>query len=134
MPGNNGIGGDMKNIKTSELQDQQLVDKVAEAQGWSICRRMSERYAPMEEWWWCNGQKKIMPRNEYNPLTNAAQAMGILDKMQEVSFYKNTVRYYPGKFGEEITMHEGTRRENLLRCFVASKLGDTVTVEEAWYE
>jgi len=84
----------------------------------------------MEEWWWCNGQKKLMLRNEYNPLTNDAQAMEILDKMQEVSFYKNTVRYYHGKFGEEITMHEGTRRENLLRCFVASKLGDTVTVEE----
>jgi len=27
MPGNNGIGGDMKQINTSELQGQQLVEK-----------------------------------------------------------------------------------------------------------
>jgi len=120
----------MKQINTSELQGQQLVDKVAEAQGWSICRRMSERYAPMEEWWWCNGQKKLMLRNEYNPLTNDAQAMDILDKMKYVDFYGDIVRYYPNENSMyNIHMRNGTRRENLLRCFVESKLGDTVTVE-----
>jgi len=114
----------MKNIKTSELQGQQLVDKVAEAQGWELC----ESYYSAASLFWMK-QDGTTEDIDYNPLTNDAQAMEILDKMQEVSFYKNTVRYYHGKFGKEITMHEGTRRENLLRCFVASKLGDTVTVE-----
>jgi len=129
MPGNNGKGGDMKQIKTSELQGQQLVDKVAEAQGWELY----ESYYSAASLFWMK-QDGTTEDIDYNPLANTqagkAQAMEILDKMEDIYFHEAAVVYYPSNLPRRaIIMSNGSRRENLLRCFVASKLGDTVTVE-----
>jgi len=124
----------MKNIKTSELQGQQLVDKVAEAQGWKLLEVNDILPDDFDLAFWhkeVNGKyHRVIMYGQYDPITDDAQAMEILDKMEDINFYGDAVVYYPSSMSHRaIKMRNGTRRENLLRCFVAFKLGDTVTVE-----